>query len=49
MARELAPSIPIEAFQNDPLLRQRLKIRHHVGQPPEVRAAFCKAMGIAGP
>jgi 5,5'-dehydrodivanillate O-demethylase len=49
MARELnTEGIPIEEFQNDPLLRQRLReFRHHVGQPPEVRAAFCEAMGIA--
>jgi 5,5'-dehydrodivanillate O-demethylase len=48
MARELnTEGIPIEEFQNDPLLRQRLKeFRHHYGQPPEVRAAFCEAMGI---
>jgi 5,5'-dehydrodivanillate O-demethylase len=51
MARELnTEGIPLSEFQNDPLLRQRLKeFRHHVGQPPEVRAAFCEAMGIAGP
>jgi 5,5'-dehydrodivanillate O-demethylase len=51
MARELnTEGIPIEEFQNDPLLRQRLKeFRHHAGQPPEVRRAFCEAMGIAGP
>jgi hypothetical protein len=30
------------------LLKQRLKeFRHHVGQPAEVRAEFCAAMGIA--
>ena len=48
MARELnTVGIPLEEFQNDPLLRQRLKeFRHHYGQPPEVRAAFCEAMGI---
>ena len=50
MARELnTQGIPLEEFQNDPLLRQRLKeFRHHFGQPPEVRAAFCEAMGISG-
>jgi len=39
--------ITLAEFQNDPLLRQRLKeFRHHYGQPPEVRAAFAEAMGI---
>jgi len=49
MARELnTTGITLEEFQNDPLLRQRLKeFRHHYGQPPEVRAAFAEAMGIA--
>ena len=48
MARELnVHGIPLAEFQNDPLLRQRLKeFRHHYGQPPEVRAAFAEAMGI---
>ena len=48
MAREVnTQGIALEEFQNDPLLRQRLKeFRHHFGQPPEVRAAFCEAMGI---
>jgi 5,5'-dehydrodivanillate O-demethylase len=48
MARELnTEGIPIEEFQHDPLLRQRLKeFRHHAGQPPQVRKAFCEAMGI---
>jgi 5,5'-dehydrodivanillate O-demethylase len=48
MARELnTAGIPIEEFNNDPLLRQRLReFRHHHGQPPEVRAAFAEAMGI---
>jgi len=48
MARELnMAGITLEEFQNDPLLRQRLKeFRHHYGQPPEVRAAFAEAMGI---
>jgi 5,5'-dehydrodivanillate O-demethylase len=48
MARELnTEGIPLAEFQNDPLLRQRLKeFRHHYGQPPEVRAAFAEAMGI---
>jgi 5,5'-dehydrodivanillate O-demethylase len=51
MSRELnVDGIPLEEFKNDPLLRQRLKeFRHHYGQPPEVRAAFCEAMGIPGP
>jgi 5,5'-dehydrodivanillate O-demethylase oxygenase subunit len=49
MARELnTVGIPLDEFKNDPLLRQRLKeFRHHYGQPPEVRAAFAEAMGIA--
>jgi len=49
MARELnVEGIPLAEFQNDPLLKQRLKeFRHHVGQPAEVRAEFCAAMGIA--
>jgi 5,5'-dehydrodivanillate O-demethylase len=49
MARELnIEGIPLSEFQNDPLLRQRLKeFRHHFGQPPEVRRAFEQAMGIA--
>ena len=49
MARELnTQGITLAEFQNDPLLRQRLKeFRHHYGQPPEVRAAFAEAMGIA--
>ena len=40
MARELnIEGITLAEFQNDPLLRQRLKeFRHHFGQPPEVRA-----------
>ena len=51
MARELnTEGITLAEFQNDPLLRQRLKeFRHHAGQPLEVRAAFCEAMGIPGP
>jgi len=49
MARELnVEGIPLAEFQNDPLLKQRLKeFRHHIGQPAEVRAEFCAAMGIA--
>jgi 5,5'-dehydrodivanillate O-demethylase oxygenase subunit len=49
MARELnVEGIPLAEFQNDPLLKQRLKeFRHHVGQPAEVRDEFCAAMGIA--
>ena len=48
MARELnTVGIPLEEFQNDALLRQRLKeFRHHAGQPAWVRAEFCEAMGI---
>jgi len=48
MARELNTiGIPLAEFQNDPLLKQRLKeFRHHFGQPPEVRRAFEQAMGI---
>ena len=50
MARELnTEGIPLAEFQHDPLLRQRLKeFRHHFGQPPEVRIAFERAMGISG-
>jgi 5,5'-dehydrodivanillate O-demethylase len=50
MARELnTEGITLAEFQNDPLLRERLKtFRHHYGQPPEVRALFAEAMGIAG-
>ena len=50
MARELnTEGITLAEFQNDPLLRQRLKeFRHHFGQPPEVRRAFEQAMGISG-
>jgi 5,5'-dehydrodivanillate O-demethylase len=50
MARELnTEGITLAEFQNDPLLRQRLKeFRHHFGQPPEVRREFEQAMGIAG-
>jgi 5,5'-dehydrodivanillate O-demethylase len=48
MARELnIDGITLAEFQDDPLLRQRLKeFRHHFGQPPEVRRAFMEAMGI---
>jgi hypothetical protein len=36
-------------FDNDPILRQRLKeFRHHFGQPAEVRREFVEAMGIQG-
>jgi hypothetical protein len=49
MARELNTiGITLAEFENDPLLKQRLReFRHHYGQPPEVRAAFAEAMGIA--
>ena len=48
MARQLnTVGIPLAEFQDDPLLKQRLKdFRHHYGQPPEVRRAFEEAMGI---
>ena len=47
MARELnIEGITLAEFQNDPLLRQRLKeFRHHFGQPPEVRRAFMRGDG----
>ena len=47
MARELnTEGIPLAEFQNDPLLRQRLKeFRHHFGQPPEVRARVLRGDG----
>jgi len=50
MARELnTAGITLAEFQNDPLLRQRLKeFRHHFGQPADVRRAFEQAMGISG-
>ena len=49
MAREMnIVGIPLAEFQNDPLLRGRLKeFRHHIGQPAEVRREFEQAMGIA--
>jgi 5,5'-dehydrodivanillate O-demethylase len=48
MAREVnVEGITLAQFQDDPLLRQRLKeFRHHFGQPPEVRRAFLEAMGL---
>jgi len=40
--------IRIEEYSQYPLLNARLKgFRHCAGQPPEVRKAFCDAMGIA--
>ena len=47
MAREPnTQGITLAEFENDPLLRQRLKeFRHHYGQPPEVRAAFAEEYG----
>jgi 5,5'-dehydrodivanillate O-demethylase len=50
MARELnTEGITLAEFQNDPLLRQRLKeFRHHFGQPQEVRREFEQAIGISG-
>ena len=56
MARELnTEGIPLAEFQNDPLLRQRLKeFRHHYGQPPEVRRGvrrgdgYCRRVGPRG-
>jgi 5,5'-dehydrodivanillate O-demethylase len=49
MMREInTEGIPLQEFQNHPLLKQRLhEFRHHFGQPPEVRRAFEEAMGIA--
>ncbi len=47
-ARDQHEGIPLEEFQNDPLLQARLKeFRQHDGQPPEMRRAFEEAMGIA--
>jgi 5,5'-dehydrodivanillate O-demethylase len=48
MMREInTEGIPLEDFDKDPILRQRLReFRHHYGQPPEVRRAFEEAMGI---
>jgi hypothetical protein len=50
MAREFnTEGITLADFDNDPILKQRLKeFRHHYGQPPQVRRAFVEAMGIAG-
>ena len=50
MARELnTEGLTLAEFDNDPLLRQRLKeFRHHYGQPAEVRREFVEAMGISG-
>lgn len=49
MMREInTEGIPLEDFDKDPILKQRLReFRHHYGQPPEVRRAFEEAMGIA--
>ena len=49
MMREVnTVGIPLEEFQNYPLLKQRLReFRHHYGQPAEIRRAFEQAMGIA--
>jgi hypothetical protein len=48
MSRELnTEGITLAEFENDPLLKQRLReFRHHYGQPQEVRAAFAEAMGV---
>jgi 5,5'-dehydrodivanillate O-demethylase oxygenase subunit len=48
MGREAnVEGIALAEFDKDPVLKQRLReFRHHYGQPPEVRAAFCAAMGI---
>jgi len=51
MAREFnTEGIPLADYNNDPILRQRLKeFRHHFGQPAQVRREFVEAMGIGGP
>ena len=51
MAREFnTEGIPLADYDNDPILRQRLKeFRHHFGQPAQVRREFVEAMGIGGP
>jgi 5,5'-dehydrodivanillate O-demethylase len=48
MARELnTQGIALEEFPNHPLLRRRLAdFQFHFGQPPEVREAFERAMGM---
>lgn len=47
--REQVEGIRLEDYKNYPLLRTRLgAFRHCAGQPPEVRKAFEKAMGIEG-
>ncbi len=41
--------VPLADYGKHPLLKERLAgFRHHYGQPSEVRAAFERAMGIAG-
>jgi 5,5'-dehydrodivanillate O-demethylase len=48
MARERnTQGIALAEFRHDPLLRRRLtEFPFHAGQPPEIRAAFERAMGI---
>jgi len=47
--REQIEGIALEDYKNYPLLRGRLSaFRHCAGQPPEVRQAFERAMGIEG-
>jgi len=51
MARELnTEGVTLTEFRNYPFLRERLAngFQFHFGQPPEVRRAFERAMGIAG-
>ena len=41
--------VPLADYDKHPLLKERLAgFRHHFGQPPEVRRAFERAMGIGG-
>jgi 5,5'-dehydrodivanillate O-demethylase len=45
--KESVEGITLSEHENYPLLKARLKaFRHCYGQPPEVRRAFEKAMGI---
>ena len=48
MARERnTQGISLEEFRHDPLLRRRLtEFPFHAGQPPEIRQAFERAIGI---
>jgi hypothetical protein len=49
MARELNTNgITPAEFENDPLLKQRLReFRHHYGQPPRGAGAVAEAMGVS--